>query len=95
MNFCKAQTMYGDQCGNPVVKDTELCWHHTPGYVRPIEKLKGLLKMAKCPDCDGSGTVQQSTDKTWERGDGEIFAVTEPAQCQWCDEVKKILESKR
>ena len=56
-----------------------------------ISKLKGLLKVATCPECNGTGTIPQPTGKTWERGDGEEFMVMEPTKCQWCDEVRKAI----
>ena len=46
-------------------------------------ELRDLLKMAKCPNCDGSGAIpHQVADQEWEA-----------EQCQWCDEVKQILET--
>jgi len=56
------------------------------------DKLKELLKVAKCPNCAGDGVVPVTTGETWERGDGEVFVVTEPSQCQWCYEVKQALK---
>lgn len=41
-----------------------------------IEKLRSLLRVAKCPSCDGGGTRWEQTsddDAEW-------------VQCQWCDE---------
>jgi hypothetical protein len=43
-------------------------------------KIKGMLKVAKCPNCDGSGAVPvQVGPDDWEA-----------EQCQWCDEYKQI-----
>ena len=45
-----------------------------------------LLKVAKCPSCDGSGAIPHEamtpngSEVDWE-------------QCQWCDEQKKIIDS--
>ncbi len=49
-----------------------------------IAELEGLVAMAKCPDCDGSGAYYD--------GMGEV------CQCRWCDEVteiRKALEGKQ
>ena len=43
-----------------------------------IERLRGLLKVAKCPCCDGSGGYYDNHGNA--------------CQCQWCDEVKQALE---
>lgn len=42
-----------------------------------FEDLAKLLKVAKCPCCDGSGGYYNN--------DGQ------PTQCQWCDETKKAI----
>ena len=62
------------------------------------ERLRELLKMAKCPDCDGSGTIVDEVIVTRVRSvldeDGEQIGVpypeTEPelTPCQWCYERK-------
>lgn len=44
---------------------------------RRVEALESLMRVAKCPQCDGSGTVQVGPD--------DIY------QCQWCDELSAIL----
>jgi hypothetical protein len=42
--------------------------------------VKDLLKVAKCPNCDGSGGIPiQVGDSSWEQ-----------EQCQWCYEKKQI-----
>lgn len=45
------------------------------------ERLLGLLKVATCPACDGSGAIPHGPlpDGSWEA-----------EQCQWCDERKAI-----
>ena len=46
-----------------------------------IEKLEELLQLAKCPDCDGSGSIpHQFMDGEWDQ-----------QQCQWCDERNKMI----
>ena len=44
-----------------------------------IERLKGLLSVAKCPACNGSGAIQDE----WGG-----------YQCQWCAEKEQALNSK-
>ena len=44
-----------------------------------------LLKVAKCPNCDGSGTIVSSVDCCGEIQDIE--------QCQWCYERNKIINA--
>ena len=65
-----------------------------------------LLKMAKCPDCDGSGGIPVcihpkqycSADMACDAGDptmeGSLVADEEwdLEQCQWCYEKDKILK---
>lgn len=44
------------------------------------ERLKKLLSVAKCPECDGSGSIlQQVGDDEWEQ-----------QQCQWCYEKNQL-----
>ena len=47
-----------------------------------IAELEGILKIAKCPDCDGSGYFAHGPydDGSWEQ-----------EQCQWCDERNCLL----
>lgn len=53
----------------------------TASAILPIEQLLGLLRVAKCPACDGSGGIPyQVGDQEWEQ-----------QQCQWCDERATIL----
>ncbi len=53
-----------------------------PDCIAEIERLQGLLKVAKCPNCDGSGAMpHQVADGEWEA-----------EQCQWCDETKGLKE---
>jgi len=44
------------------------------------EKLTGLLKVAKCPACDGSGPVDNGAGG-WDQ-----------EQCQWCHETKELID---
>jgi hypothetical protein len=61
---------------------------------RENENIKKLLRVAKCPECDGSGVVEKVTAErtTWERSDGEMFYKTEPVQCYWCAGVEQALK---
>ena len=63
-----------------------------------IKNLIGLVAMAKCPNCDGSGTIvipvtrsgsRQISETEWEQYPIEDFDFE---QCQWCDEKSQILE---
>ncbi len=46
-----------------------------------LKDSEGLLRVAKCPSCDGSGIVAVGSNETgWE-----------PEQCQWCSEKKTLL----
>jgi hypothetical protein len=47
------------------------------------DKAKALLKVAKCPNCDGSGTVVYNCDANGEIGD--------IGPCQWCYEKDEML----
>ncbi len=58
----------------------ELVLQDLPDCTKEIERLRGLLKVAKCPNCDGSGGIPHQV------GNGEW----EQEQCQWCDEVKAL-----
>ena len=53
-----------------------------------INAAVALLKVAKCPECDGSGAYMERTG-TDEFGD----AVGEPRQCQWCAERDALLQA--
>jgi hypothetical protein len=79
------------------------------GMVREIidyfRKLKGLLSVAKCPNCDGSGVTQIQTscrqyvtsemamDAGCPEMAGSLYSDDEweLQQCQWCDERKQLL----
>ena len=50
--------------------------HHL--LVEQVERLRELLKVAKCPSCDGSGAYY------------DAFGAA--VQCQWCAEVKQLLK---
>ena len=52
-------------------------WHERDAALDRVKLLRGMLAIAKCPECDGSGVRQISE--------------TEAVQCQWCDERKLAL----
>ena len=70
-------------------------------------ELQALLRMAKCPNCDGSGCIAHKVsnrqhvtrDMAIDAGDesleGSLYSDDEWEQehCQWCDDVKQILET--
>lgn len=62
-----------------------------------VKELKVLLKIAKCPNCDGSGAIPVPIVVSGSRQISETeFEQTqevkwEPEQCQWCDEKTKLL----
>lgn len=48
-----------------------------------VANLEALLKAAKCPNCDGSGSIpRQVAEDDWEA-----------EQCQWCAERERILST--
>ena len=61
----------------------------------------GLLKMAVCPNCDGSGATQtqsrqvvthdMSSDAGCQEMEGSLYCDDEWEQCQWCDEKQQVL----
>ncbi len=60
-----------------------------------------LLKVAACPNCDGSGgfpigahhvTHEMAMDAGEPSMEGQIAQI-EYAQCQWCDERKQLLSN--
>jgi len=73
---------------------------------KEIERYKGLLSVAKCPECDGSGSkaieVLVSTSgccgNVLPNGEccGNAVEVQEQGfeleQCQWCDELSNLKE---
>ena len=70
------------------------------------KRLKGLLEMAVCPNCDGSGCIPRqvssetrvSRDMASDAGmpelEGSIYTEDEweAEQCQWCDEKNEALK---
>ena len=48
---------------------------------RKVRELEGLLKVAKCPTCDGSGMYPQHSAYC----NGDCQDCPEPVQCEWCD----------
>jgi hypothetical protein len=71
-----------------------------------IETLKSLLRMAKCPDCDGSGCMMRQVSEeqyvsrymAMDAGDmdleGQLFSEErwEQEQCRWCYEKDRVLD---
>lgn len=69
------------------------------------DRLAGLLSIAECPACDGSGVIvgeshpteYVSREMALDAGDpsleGSIYRTgdAEVSQCQWCDERKQSL----
>lgn len=65
----------------------------------------GLLKVAACPNCDGSGVIQAQTrsrqyvsremamDAQCPEMEGSLYCDDEfeVDQCQWCDEKRQVL----
>lgn len=65
-----------------------------------------LLRVAKCPNCDGSGAIQKQTssrqlvtrEMAMDAGNPEMEGLLysddklELEQCQWCDELHGLLE---
>ena len=65
-----------------------------------------LLRAARCPNCDGSGAIPVQTgqreyvsrEMAMDAGDpsmeGSVFSdnTFELEQCQWCDELHRLLE---
>lgn len=60
------------------------------------EKILNLLKVAACPNCDGSGGIirgertlvsrDMATDAGIPELEGSVYSEPEVEQCQWCDE---------
>jgi len=71
-----------------------------------LDKLQGLLSVAKCPNCDGSGCIahkvsnreyvtrDMASDACDPSLEGSLYSDDEweQEQCQWCDEVKQALK---
>ncbi len=55
-----------------------------------VETLRELLKVAKCPNCDGSGFTVIETGGVAE--DGTDYRECEQVQCQWCYEWTEALK---
>ena len=68
------------ECPPALLEHAKTCSKSPPA--NEIKRLQGLLKVAKCPNCDGSGAMpHQVADGEWEA-----------EQCQWCDETKGLKE---
>jgi hypothetical protein len=52
-------------------------------------KLRSLLSVAKCPDCNGVGWYPR-----WYPGQISYAGDCEHVQCQWCDERNKLAKAK-
>ncbi len=73
------------------------------------KRLKKLLEMAKCPNCDGSGSIPHqissrqlvTKDMALDTGDpnleGSLYSDDEweQEQCQWCYEKDQALKDKQ
>lgn len=71
-----------------------------------VERLKGLLRHAKCPNCDGSGCIprqvssrqyatrEMAIDAGDESLEGSLYSDDqwEAEQCQWCYEKEQALK---
>ena len=55
-----------------------------------IEQLRGLLSVAKCPNCDGSGAYTVETGGCDMDGENDTRECHQE-QCQWCDERDALL----
>lgn len=51
----------------------------------------GLLKVAKCPACDGSGAIGHEVGGCGPDGENDTRECVWE-QCQWCDERAQLLE---
>lgn len=74
---------------------------------REIGQLRSLLSVAKCPSCDGSGSIAVQTrsrelvtrEMAMDAGEPEMEGSLycddewEQQQCQWCDECARLLPS--
>lgn len=81
------------------------CWNSYESNQQTIKDLVALLKMAKCPDCDGSGMIITKTgdkqyvsrDMAIDAGDrtleGSLYQDEqfEYSQCQWCGETNAAI----
>lgn len=79
--------------------------HYTAKAINSHEKLIGLLKIAQCPNCDGSGAIPHQVserryvtrDMAFDAGnmalEGSLYSDDEweAEQCQWCDEREQAL----
>jgi hypothetical protein len=60
------------------------------------KELMGLLRVAICPNCDGSGAIkirgreivtrEMAMDAGCPEMEGSLYCEEEIEQCQWCDE---------
>ena len=58
-----------------------------------LEKARGLLMVAKCPACDGSGAIGHEAGGCDMDGENDTREVVWE-QCQWCDERTAAQEGK-
>ena len=80
--------------------------HHA--LVDKVERLREALKIAKCPNCDGSGTIAKQTRQreyvsrsmALDAGDPSLEGLLccedewDFEQCQWCHEKEEALKGK-
>ena len=72
-----------------VKRDDENNWKE-PGAcldckIADLERLVGLLDVAKCPNCDGSGSYSGA----------DTYGEEVQIQCQWCFEKATLVEKER
>lgn len=78
---------------------------HARKLERELNQAKGLLEVAACPNCDGSGstavkissrksvTREMASDACCPEMEGSLYSDDEweQQQCQWCDEKKALM----
>lgn len=103
-------------CGfSEIQTDNEKLWRSEWEKISEIAKqlqeendrIKALLEISKCPNCDGSGSIPARTscrqyvthdmamDACCPEIEGSLYSDDEweVAQCQWCYEKNKILKT--
>jgi len=73
-----ADELIKNDCGSPVVSSALLA------------AAIGLLKIAKCPACDGSGAIGHEVGGCDPDGENDIRECVWE-QCQWCDERTQLI----
>jgi DnaJ-class molecular chaperone len=92
-----------------IFKYREICHAHANEAVRArdeAKRLRDLLRVSKCPNCDGSGVIPVQTsarqlvtremalDACCPELEGTLYSDDEWEQqpCQWCEEKSKLLK---